>query len=417
MLAVDGVANGVAEMATEQLEAETCTLAAQLAAATCRFLLLIGELERREAWRSWGCRSLAHWLSWQCGIGLNAAREHVRVAVALHELPATTAAFAAGALSYSKVRALTRVASATAEDELIEFARVATAAQVETTVAAYRGVVRNVRPDQAAMRREQRSVRVLRNDDGTVTITARLEPEAATLLLAAIDAAKHEVPREEDVSAETLRADALEHVARRFLQPDDPAPPATEIVVHTDAQVTVGADAQRALMLSIDAVRALSCDAWVRHARDDDHAGDAGRRHRTVPKRLRRKVLRRDGEKCRFPGCTNRRYLHIHHLVHWTDGGPTDLDNLVALCTHHHTVVHRRHWRIDGNPNRPLTFVSPDGRVLSEEPVVVPPAEWDDVTADYASVTGDAINTAHGEHLDLDWTITALCCLIPPDRN
>src|SRR3954453_8516125 len=97
-----GVASDVSEIPTEHLEAETCILAAQLAAASCRFLLLIGELERREAWRSWGCRSLAHWLSWQCGLGLNAAREHVRVAVALRDLPATTTAFAAGELSYSK---------------------------------------------------------------------------------------------------------------------------------------------------------------------------------------------------------------------------------------------------------------------------------------------------------------------------
>src|SRR4051794_17361617 len=378
------VADGVAEMATEQLEWETCTLSAQLAAATCRFLLLIGELERREAWRSWGCRSLAHWLSWQCGLGLNAAREHVRVAVALRDLPATTTAFAAGELSYSKVRALTRVATADAEVELIEFARVATAAQVERTVAAYRGVVRNVRADQAAVRREQRSVRMSRNDDGTVTITARLEPEAATVLLAAIDAAMREVPREDGVSAGTFRADALEHVARRFLQPDEAAVPATEMVVHTDAHVTTGADAQRALMLSVDAVRALSCDAWVRHVATDDHAGDAGRRYRTVPKRLRHAVLRRDGDRCRFPGCENRRYLHVHHIVHWEDGGPTDLDNLVVLCTHHHTVVHRRGWHVDGNPNSALTFVSPHGRVVSQQPVLVP-AEWDDITIQHAT--------------------------------
>jgi hypothetical protein len=77
------VARDVSELPTEQLEAETCTLAAQLAAATCRFLLLVGELERREAWRSWGCRSLAHWLSWQCGLSLHAAREQVRVAMSI----------------------------------------------------------------------------------------------------------------------------------------------------------------------------------------------------------------------------------------------------------------------------------------------------------------------------------------------
>src|SRR3954469_7468217 len=145
------VADGVAEMATEQLEWETCTLSAQLAAATCRFVLLIGELERREAWRSWGCRSLAHWLSWQCGLGLNAAREHVRVGLALATVPQVTAAFAAGEVSYSKVRAVTRITELDErqEAELLDFARIATASQLERTVAAYRQVVRNSDPDPA----------------------------------------------------------------------------------------------------------------------------------------------------------------------------------------------------------------------------------------------------------------------------
>src|SRR5262249_54167436 len=137
----------VATMTTERLEAETCTLAAQLAAANCRFLLLIGELARREAWRSWGTQSLAHWLSWKCGLGLHAAREHVRVAVAMESLPETTQVFSRGELSYSKVRAITRVATPSVEGELIEFAKVATASQVERTVGAYRGVVRNVNPE------------------------------------------------------------------------------------------------------------------------------------------------------------------------------------------------------------------------------------------------------------------------------
>jgi hypothetical protein len=142
---VPGVAGDVAAMATEQLEAETCTLAAQLAAATCRFLLLIGELERREAWRSWGCRSLAHWLSWQCGLGLVAARDHVRVAAALPALPVVSSSFERGELSFSKVRALTLVGELDErqETELVEFAKIATASQPERTVSAYRHVVRN----------------------------------------------------------------------------------------------------------------------------------------------------------------------------------------------------------------------------------------------------------------------------------
>src|SRR5687768_15611088 len=93
---------------TEVLEHECVTSAAEIAAATCRWLLVIAELDRREAWGQWSCRSMAHWLSWRCSLSLVTAREHVRVAAALSKLPLTAATFGRGELSYSKVRALVR---------------------------------------------------------------------------------------------------------------------------------------------------------------------------------------------------------------------------------------------------------------------------------------------------------------------
>ncbi len=116
----------------EALEREICALAAHLAAATCRWLLLVAEFDAREGWAEWGVTSCAHWLSWRCGIGLTAAREHVRVARVIRGLPLVQGEFAAGVLTYSKVRTLTRVASEKgAEAELVELARHATGAQLE----------------------------------------------------------------------------------------------------------------------------------------------------------------------------------------------------------------------------------------------------------------------------------------------
>lgn len=94
---------------TEVLEARITAGAAQLAAATCAWLGLVGEYEHREAWRSWGAKSCADWLSWHCGLDITTGREHVRVARALREYSAITDAFASGRLSYSKVRVITRV--------------------------------------------------------------------------------------------------------------------------------------------------------------------------------------------------------------------------------------------------------------------------------------------------------------------
>jgi hypothetical protein len=89
----------------EALEREITALASQIHAATCRWLGLLAEYDAREGWAQWGCRSCAHWVAWQCGIAPGAAREHVRVARRLVELPLIRAAFAEGQLSHSKVRA------------------------------------------------------------------------------------------------------------------------------------------------------------------------------------------------------------------------------------------------------------------------------------------------------------------------
>src|SRR4051812_36086801 len=118
------------EMPLERLEAEITELAGHLTAAEGRWLLLIGEYDRRAGYEEWGCRTCAFWLSWQCGLDLRAAQERVRVARALEELPLVTAEFAAGKLSYSKVRAITRVATPANEEALVELAESATAIHV-----------------------------------------------------------------------------------------------------------------------------------------------------------------------------------------------------------------------------------------------------------------------------------------------
>src|SRR3954453_9881760 len=136
------VATGVrevrGELPLERIEAELTELAGQLAAGECRWLLLVSEYDRREGYLQWGCRSCVQWLSWQCGLDGRAAREKLRVARALDDLPVVTREFGAGKLSYSKVRALTRIATPENEADLVDLAEHATAAQVERVVRGYR---------------------------------------------------------------------------------------------------------------------------------------------------------------------------------------------------------------------------------------------------------------------------------------
>ncbi|MGH2983971.1 MAG: DUF222 domain-containing protein, partial [Solirubrobacterales bacterium] len=172
------------ELPLERLEHEITKLAAHINAGSCRWLELIAEFDRREGWGSWGCRSCAEWVAWQCAVTPRAAREHVRVARRLEVLPRVHEEFAHGRLSYSKVRALTRVADPDTEEDLIELATHATAAQLER-------VVRGLRRVSAAAADEQHAERYLVcswEDDGSLSVRGQLPPEDAALFLKALDA-------------------------------------------------------------------------------------------------------------------------------------------------------------------------------------------------------------------------------------
>jgi hypothetical protein len=122
----------------ERLEAEICELAGHLTAATCRFLVMVGDFDARCGWESWDLPSCAAWLSWKCQLSPGTAREQVRVARALRALPVIRAGFAAGRLSYAKVRALTRIATPATEADLAELACPMTGAQLDRFARAHR---------------------------------------------------------------------------------------------------------------------------------------------------------------------------------------------------------------------------------------------------------------------------------------
>jgi hypothetical protein len=136
----------------EVLESEICELAGHLAAATCRFLVLLAEFDARRGWAEWDMPSCTAWLSWKCQLSGSTAREHVRVARALGSLPAIRAEFAAGRLSYAKVRALTRIAGPDSDADLAEMAGPMTANQLDRFARAHRTVTRSM-DEQARLHR------------------------------------------------------------------------------------------------------------------------------------------------------------------------------------------------------------------------------------------------------------------------
>jgi hypothetical protein len=114
----------------DDLDAAICTLARSLNAETQRLLTLVRRFDDRMGWAKWSFRNCAEWLAWRWGLSLSAAHERVRIAHALRDLPAIASAFADGRLSYTKVRALTRVAANHDSDALLDYALRSTAAQV-----------------------------------------------------------------------------------------------------------------------------------------------------------------------------------------------------------------------------------------------------------------------------------------------
>ena len=180
----------------EELGDEIARLAAHIHAATYRLLVLVHAMDERID-AAWGFRSTAHWLSWRTGVGIGAAREKVRVAKALPVLPLISGAMASGELSFSKVRALTRIARPENEDALLDVARHAPASKLEKLVQSWQLMDRLEDADGERQRHESRFLHLNPDDDGSYVIRGRLDPEVGALLEEALEWAVEGLFREE----------------------------------------------------------------------------------------------------------------------------------------------------------------------------------------------------------------------------
>jgi hypothetical protein len=170
------------------LSDEITRLAGHINAAQHRFLILLAALIERDAWAGNGIKSPAHWLNYNCGIDLGAAREKVRVAKNLQQLPAINEAFRAGTISYSKVRAMTRSATPDNEQMLLQVALHGTAQHVEQLVRKYRRAesLTDDRRDQSQY--AARKLTCYFDDDGMLVLRGRMTPEDGAVFMKAMDA-------------------------------------------------------------------------------------------------------------------------------------------------------------------------------------------------------------------------------------
>ena len=464
----------------ERLEARICELAGHLTAATCRFLELVADFDARQGWASWQMPSCAAWLSWKCQIAPGTAREHVRVARALPDLPLIRAEFAAARLSYAKARALTRIATSDNEADLAQMAIAMTAGQLERFARAHRRVT----DAEGARSRARRQLRWGWVDDHEFSFRGQLPPEQAAVVLQALRAAMDDLEHPHDdhddgddgVPAET-RAEAL---ARRDQEGgtawDQPLPPPPrkedtesladalvgicagylagraaqagnpdtyQVIIHagtaalTTAQAPgdVPAETRKALAALAETVPQLnfpeSHPAWPGrcHLEDGDAISPAtaqmiacnatlsamlhdrdgnvlnvGRRTRKLSAALRRAVRERDRHRCRYPGCESRR-VDAHHIRYWSNGGQTNLANLISLCKAHHHLVHDKGIIIAATSGG-FTFHLPNGPRLANSPPL-PAGDPAGITESHgAEITPTTIVSPHsGGRLDLNMAV------------
>ena len=377
----------------EQLGAEITELCSYLYAAESRLLGLIREFDQKEYWAELGLCSCAHWLNFKCGIGMNAAREKVRVAHALAELPKIREAFAKGELSYSKVRAMTRIADESNEDYLMMIATHGTAHHVERLVAKFRTAKRAQDAEVANEQYRDREVTHYYDHDGCLVIKARMPAEQGALIVKALEMAMDKDFAEADVpSGQTSdepepiaarRADALAEIAETYLNNNESSGSTADryqVIVHVGAPHGRDAYIEDGPHVTAVTSRRIACDSTIVAIKEDENGEplSIGRRSRSIPPPMRRALRVRD-KGCRFPGCTNTRFVDGHHIKHWADGGETSLDNLVLLCRHHHHLVHEGGFVCEKSADGEITFKDRRAQPLDQSTVLPGLSADDDV--------------------------------------
>ena len=408
----------------ERMGEEIATLAARIDAATYELLVLIRRFDEQEGWNN-GFLSCAHWLTCRIGLAPSAARERVRVARALGGLPLLSEAMKRGELSYSKVRALTRVARPDTEKSLVDLGRTGTAAHIERVVRAWRRADRTIEARDDALLDAVSSVSTHVDENGMFVIRGRLAPEAGEVLMRALKAASEKLydkSRDDRPAVGKQRADALTLVAEsalagalepgqsgdryqvvvhvneeelkasgptsadhgRHVSAETPLAPRTGSAsaetggARVSAETPVnGAGSHSAWLgtssvpVSAETARRIACEAGrVRMTHRGGEILSVGRKTRTIPPPIRRALDFRD-RGCRFPGCTSQ-HCDAHHVHHWADGGETKLSNLVLLCRRHHRLLHEGGCSVRLDAHGAAQFFDSRGRPLEQSPAPPP---------------------------------------------
>lgn len=371
--------------AGERWSAEEMTAAMDqlhaLSMTTWRELLtFIAEYDRSEAYRADAMGSMADWLIARYGLARRTANDWVRAAHALEALPAVAGAVASGSLSVDQTRSVIRLATPETDAAVAADTVGRSAAELEMMVRLAKAPTES----DANEADRRRSLRWRDSPDGNgLRLSGFLPSETGAAVAAALSRMADQAGPDPVTGVydhfESRCADALVELAGVRLA-EDADPDRATVVVHVPVEWfdqtagdgvddAIAAALDSGVPLAVETLRRLACDARVQLvAEGPGHAAMArSAMEHTVPFWLRRQLRRRDGG-CRWRGCRRTLGVHAHHIVWFSRGGRTVIDNLVLLCRRHHRAVHEGGWKIEGDPAGELRFIRPNGQVLDNGP-------------------------------------------------
>jgi len=346
----------LADVANRQLEDDLVELNLQITRLSAQRSRRLAEIDRRGTYEDLGYLSTTSWVRDRCRISAREATKQLHRTRSLAQMPATSAAYEAGALDTPVVDLLASARKrhpdvfVEHESGLVEEAARLTPRDASRLIAYWRQALDHDDSD-GAMQRSRRRLSVASTFEGMVHGEFELDPEGGEAVIAALRALSETTDESDDRTSAQRRADALVELCRDYLDHGNTPvkggeKPHISLLVSLEA-LTGGAgqpcELDEAGVISAEAARRLACDAGISRIITDGASEplDVGRRTRTIPPAIRRALVLRDGG-CVIAGCDRPpRWCDAHHRRHWLDGGPTSLDNLELLCRRHHGLEHR----------------------------------------------------------------------------
>jgi hypothetical protein len=350
---------------------------------SARLFHAVDEFDRSGLWVLDGATSMAAWLKANAGRTGSDAVAITKVARLLRSLPVTAAAFADGSLSYGQVRVISaNVTERTLdlfvdhEADVIPTFETLTIKQTTDAMQHWARLARASRPDRRDPIDQPNTLHHSTLLDGTSQLDASLDAETTDLVARALEIAETPWQDGEPIRpAAERRADAFVDVFQFFL--DNHArstgtrntPHVSIVLTPDDLAHHIGATTLNGTHLPHNRVRKLCCDATInRIVMNGSEVIDYGRHERLAPLTLFRALAVAD-RTCRYPGCDRKpSWTQAHHVWHWDDGGPTEVNNLVLLCNRHHHFIHRPGWSLTMTTDRVVTVTNAIGRVLTSHP-------------------------------------------------